>query len=192
MTKAARTLGSVLFAHHILFAKSTHARIVNTETLHTLWRKPMTTVLLVERDGGYWQPLLSFLEQKGLTVQTTICGQNAFELLTACPESFDLVIAGLDLPDVEPDDEHPIHHMFNLTKVRHWGGPILSKRLRLFGLNIPIIIWSRHGETECKLQAYGNGADDYVQKAHSFEELFSHIEAVLKRVQEETTPVAAE
>ena len=62
------------------------------------------------------------------------------------------------------------------------SGLDLIKRLRGAGNTIPIIVLTARDDVESIVQAMEAGADDYLKKPVYFEELFAHIEAVLRRV----------
>ena len=62
------------------------------------------------------------------------------------------------------------------------SGLELIKRLRQSGNTLPIIVLTARDDVETIVQAMEAGADDYLKKPVYFEELFAHIEAVLRRV----------
>ncbi|MEM8561376.1 MAG: response regulator transcription factor [Pseudomonadota bacterium] len=62
------------------------------------------------------------------------------------------------------------------------SGLELIKRLRKSGNQVPIIVLTARNDVETIVQAMEAGADDYLKKPVYFEELFAHIEAVLRRV----------
>ena len=62
------------------------------------------------------------------------------------------------------------------------SGLELIKRLRRSGNTLPIIVLTARDDVETIVQAMEAGADDYLKKPVYFEELFAHIEAVLRRV----------
>ena len=62
------------------------------------------------------------------------------------------------------------------------SGLELIKKLRKAGNQLPIIVLTARLDVETIVQAMEAGADDYLKKPVYFEELFAHIEAVLRRV----------
>ena len=58
----------------------------------------------------------------------------------------------------------------------------LIRTLRKEGSKVPIIVLTARNDVESIVQAMEAGADDYLKKPVYFEELFAHIEAVLRRV----------
>ncbi|MEM8661118.1 MAG: response regulator transcription factor, partial [Pseudomonadota bacterium] len=62
------------------------------------------------------------------------------------------------------------------------SGLELIKKLRKSGNQLPIIVLTARNDVETIVQAMEAGADDYLKKPVYFEELFAHVEAVLRRV----------
>ncbi|MDF2572903.1 MAG: walR, partial [Sporomusa sp.] len=59
-------------------------------------------------------------------------------------------------------------------------GITLLKRLRTFS-NVPVIILTARGNANDKVQGLNMGADDYLTKPFSLDELFARVKAVLRR-----------
>ncbi|MDF2570370.1 MAG: walR [Sporomusa sp.] len=59
-------------------------------------------------------------------------------------------------------------------------GLALLKRLRTFS-NVPVIILTARGNANDKVQGLNMGADDYLTKPFSLDELFARVKAVLRR-----------
>ena len=57
-----------------------------------------------------------------------------------------------------------------------------AQKIRRFS-DVPIIFLSVHGERAYKMEGFNAGADDYVTKPFSIEELVARIRAVLRRTQ---------
>ena len=62
------------------------------------------------------------------------------------------------------------------------SGLELIRRLRQRGNTLPIVVLTARDDVETIVQAMEAGADDYLKKPVYIEELFAHIEAVLRRV----------
>ncbi len=60
-------------------------------------------------------------------------------------------------------------------------GSVLTQELRAEGIKTPIIILTGRGETEYKIALLNSGADDYVVKPFSSDELIARINSVLRR-----------
>ena len=62
------------------------------------------------------------------------------------------------------------------------SGIDLIRQLRKAGNKVPIIVLTARNDVESIVQAMEAGADDYLKKPVYLEELFAHIDAVLRRV----------
>ena len=62
------------------------------------------------------------------------------------------------------------------------SGLELIRRIRAGGSKLPIIVLTARHDVESVVQAMEAGADDYLKKPVYIEELFAHIDAVLRRV----------
>jgi len=60
-------------------------------------------------------------------------------------------------------------------------GATITEAVRKEGVTTPIIILTARNETEHKVDPLNNGADDYIVKPFSFEELLARINSVLRR-----------
>jgi DNA-binding response OmpR family regulator/signal transduction histidine kinase len=122
-------------------------------------------VLIVEDDYQMLQFLHANLKKQGFGILTTPYGSKAIELIhTKRPH---LVLLDLRLPDVD--------------------GLFVCEQVRRFS-NIPIIIITAK-TTEChKVRGLAVGADDYLTKPFSNEELVARVRAVLRRAQTPCNP----
>ncbi len=73
-----------------------------------------------------------------------------------------------------------------------WRMPKLTglevcKRLRKIGYNKPIILLTALSDVKNKVEALNYGADDYITKPFSFEEVLARINAVLRRYEKTST-----
>jgi two-component system KDP operon response regulator KdpE len=103
--------------------------------------------------------LESSLEEKGYTVLAAESGEKALDVLKQNP--VDVAIVDLLLPGIDG---------IELTKsIRQWS-------------TLPIIILSAIGDDKKKVEALETGADDYVTKPFSIEEVVARIRSVLRRV----------
>ncbi len=98
------------------------------------------------------------LQARGYIVQTASSGEEAIDLFKV--GQFDLVLLDLILPGISGID--------------------LCRWLREQS-DIPIIVLSAHGDEELKVSALDAGADDYVTKPFSEEEMVARVRAVLRR-----------
>ncbi len=68
-------------------------------------------------------------------------------------------------------------------------GLSICRELRAAGKDTPILFMSVDGETDTKLKAFKNGADDYITKPFALEEMRARIEAVTRRTATVKDPV---
>lgn len=118
----------------------------------------MNRILIVEDEAR----IASFIE-KGLRARgfTTIWAQNGQEgVEIAINNPFELIILDLGLPGK--------------------NGLEVLEELRGQGLRLPVIILTARDDTIDKVAGLRGGADDYVTKPFSFEELLARIEARLR------------
>ncbi|MFA9372136.1 MAG: response regulator transcription factor [Labilibaculum antarcticum] len=116
-------------------------------------------ILLAEDDANLGLLLKEYLIAKGYN--TTLCedGDKAYDEFLKNP--YDLCIFDIMMP--------------------HRDGFTLSKDIRLINSEIPIIFLTAKSMKEDVLEGFKLGADDYMTKPFSMEELLVRIEAVLRR-----------
>ena len=115
-------------------------------------------VLVVQDEA----PVASFikrgLEAEGFAVRTACDGAEGLELSRSL--DFDLIVLDLDLPTVTGDE-------------------ILS-RLRATGSSVPVIVLTAQDAIPHRVDMLNAGADDFVTKPCSFDELLARIRARLR------------
>ncbi len=116
-------------------------------------------ILLAEDDANLGLLLKEYLVAKGY--DTTLCedGDKAYDEFLKNP--YDLCIFDIMMP--------------------HRDGFTLAKDIRLINSGIPIIFLTAKSMKEDVLEGFKLGADDYMTKPFSMEELLVRIEAVLRR-----------
>ncbi|MDH4192933.1 MAG: response regulator transcription factor [Nitrospirota bacterium] len=117
-----------------------------------------TRILAIDDERQIRRALQVNLEAKGYEVITAETGEEALQIIRHRPP--DLVLVDLLLPGMD--------------------GIELTRQLREI-YQIPIIILSAIGEEAKKIEALEMGADDYVIKPFSMEELVARIRSVLRR-----------
>ncbi len=118
-----------------------------------------TRVLLAEDDRNLGNILKSYLEAKGYSTKLCVNGQEAYELFSK--EQFDFCIVDVMMPIKD--------------------GFTLARDIRLHDKSIPILFLTAKSLEEDKLKGFQAGADDYLTKPFSMEELLLRIEAILRR-----------
>jgi two-component system, OmpR family, KDP operon response regulator KdpE len=127
----------------------------------------MTTILVVEDEPQLRQALSINLRARRYDVQAVPDGRSALHAAGIAP--VDLVILDLGLPDMDGVDV--------VRGLRGWN-------------TVPIIVLSARDAQTAKVAALDAGADDYVTKPFSMEELLARIRAALRRAMPATdTPV---
>lgn len=99
------------------------------------------------------------LIQEKYAVDVAYDGQNGFDL--ASTEEYDLILLDLLLPKMD--------------------GLTVCKQLRQAAIHTPILILTARGLVADKVMGLDSGADDYLTKPFSFEELLARVRALSRR-----------
>ena len=118
----------------------------------------MSSILIVEDESRIVAFLTKGLKAAGFTTYTTAAGQEAVEL--ALQTSFDLIILDVGLPDID-------------------GFEVLQQ-LRGQGVTAPVIMLTARSSVADRVAGLEGGADDYMPKPFSFEELLARIRVRLR------------
>jgi len=122
-------------------------------------------ILLVDDEPSIQKGLTPLLASRGYDVESATTGHAALRAFDQAPA--DLIVLDLGLPDLE-------------------GGEI-CRRVRVSS-QVPIIVLSARGSDSDKIAALDQGADDYVTKPFSPEELLARIRVALRRVFDPAEP----
>jgi two-component system OmpR family response regulator len=117
------------------------------------------SILLAEDDENLGQLLHTYLQSKGYAVDLARNGKRAFELFNT--KTFTFCIFDVMMPEMD--------------------GFTLAKEIRELDKRTPILFLTAKAMKEDKLQGFAIGADDYLTKPFSMEELLARIEAILRR-----------
>jgi DNA-binding response OmpR family regulator len=126
-------------------------------------------ILLAEDDENLGKLLTTFLKAKGFQVELAQNGKFAYELFNSPKHSFDLLILDVMMPEMD--------------------GFTLGEEIRLLDKNIPFLFLSAKAMKEDKLKGFSVGADDYITKPFSMEELLARVHVILKRLEAKDTNV---
>ncbi|MDB5241110.1 MAG: transcriptional regulator [Spirosoma sp.] len=121
----------------------------------------MTTILLVEDDPNLGQLVQEFLTMKGYATDRATDGNQGMQQFMA--GQYDLCIFDVMMPKKD--------------------GFTLAKEVRMAGRDVPIIFLTAKSMQEDAIQGFRAGADDYITKPFSMEELLLRIQAILRRYQ---------
>ncbi len=117
-------------------------------------------ILIVEDDRNLGQILLEYLEIKGL--DATLCKDGEEGLVTFDNGVFDICLLDIMMPKKD--------------------GFTLAREIRTKDKKIPIIFLTAKSMKEDAIEGLKIGADDYVTKPFSMEELLLRIQAVMRRI----------
>lgn len=118
-------------------------------------------ILIVEDEERLAKALKKGLELKGYAVDWLADSEKARSRILLYRSEYDLIILDLMLPGID--------------------GATITESVRQEGVTTPIIILTARNETEHKVDLLNKGADDYIVKPFSFEELLARINSVLRR-----------
>ncbi|MGQ9371100.1 response regulator transcription factor [Azospirillum sp. ST 5-10] len=116
-------------------------------------------VLVVEDDPELGAQLVRRLEREGHAVDLARDGEEGGFL--GATEPYDAIVLDLGLPKVD-----------GLTVLRAW---------RRDGVTVPVLILTARGDWHDKVEGIDAGADDYLAKPFSPEELLARIRALIRR-----------
>lgn len=118
-------------------------------------------IIIVEDEEKLANVLANGLKQKGYAVDVFYRGDKAMDHLAVNHIDYDLVLLDLMLPGLD--------------------GLQICKNLRDAGVTIPILILTARDEIDSKVDLLTTGADDYIVKPFSFNELVARIQAISRR-----------
>jgi DNA-binding response OmpR family regulator len=126
-------------------------------------------IAIVEDDALIAGMVRSRLQQEGLETLVFPDGESFLKSLRR--RLFDLLILDINLPGI--------------------SGCELLPNLRAAGHSFPVLMLTVHGEVEVKVQAFEQGADDYLTKPFDMLELLGRVKAMLRRSRETERPLPA-
>lgn len=118
-------------------------------------------LLLVEDEEKFAAVLAAGLKHKGHAVDIVNDGVKGYTRISLHRSDYDLVILDLMLPGM--------------------SGLDICRQMRAEGITLPILILTARSEEDQKVSLLQSGADDYLVKPFSFEELAARIQAILRR-----------
>lgn len=116
-------------------------------------------ILVVEDDAPIRNLISTTLKAHDYKYITAENGENA--VIQASMHNPDIILLDLGLPDTDGVEI--------IKKIRTWS-------------NVPIIVISARNEDSDKIEALDNGADDYLTKPFSVEELLARIRVTVRRL----------
>jgi two-component system OmpR family response regulator len=123
-------------------------------------------ILLAEDDSNLGLLLRNYLNVKNY--ETILCSDGRQALSVFSKEPVNLCILDIMMPEMD--------------------GLTLAREIRKMNPDIPIIFLTAKNQKEDVITGFISGADDYITKPFSMEELLYRIEAILRRISEPVTP----
>lgn len=121
-------------------------------------------ILVIEDEVKIARTIKRGLELKGFAVDIVHDGDNGFSY--AVDSDYDAIVLDRMLPGID--------------------GIALCQKVRAEGVHTPILMLTARGTIGDKVEGLNSGADDYLVKPFSFEELVARIKALLRRPQAQT------
>lgn len=116
-------------------------------------------ILLTEDDSNLGALLRTYLAAKNYDTTLAMTGKSALRIFQT--EVFDLCILDIMMPEMD--------------------GLTLARSIRNLNPDVPIIFLTAKNQKEDVIEGFKTGADDYITKPFSMEELLYRIEAILRR-----------
>lgn len=126
--------------------------------------KEKISILLAEDDRNLGNLLREYLEAKGYSTKLAINGKEAYDFFSK--NKFDLCLLDVMMPVKD--------------------GFTLAREIRSADNNVPIVFLTAKSMKEDTIEGFSVGADDYMTKPFSMEELLARITAILRRVKGQT------
>ncbi len=124
----------------------------------------MERILIIEDELPMRTALQDVLEAEGYRVLTAADGESG--LRRSIEEKPDLILLDIMMPKLD--------------------GYAVCAELRRLGNQVPILMLTAKGQIEDRVQGLDVGADDYLVKPFSTDELLARVRAMLRRVQRQT------
>jgi DNA-binding response OmpR family regulator len=124
-------------------------------------------ILIIDDEPALLVQLKKLLEKQRYIVETAQDGEKGLDLLFDTP--FDTIILDIMMPGMD--------------------GLTLLEQARSAGIDTPVLMLTAKGDTDDRVKGLDLGADDYLSKPFSSEELLARVRAMLRRAGSRSTPV---
>ena len=124
-------------------------------------------ILIVDDERSLLEQLQQILSRERYIVETAADGESALDKLFET--SFDLIILDIMMPKID--------------------GLTVLENARRAGINTPVLMLTARGNIEDRIKGLDLGADDYMPKPFSLDEVFARIRALLRRSGSQAEPV---
>lgn len=116
-------------------------------------------ILIIDDEVSLLEQLQQILNKERYIVETATDGEKALDRLF--DTSFDLIILDIMMPKID--------------------GLTVLENARKAGINTPVLMLTAKGDIEDRIKGLDLGADDYMPKPFSLDELLARIRALLRR-----------
>jgi DNA-binding response OmpR family regulator len=124
-------------------------------------------ILIVDDEYPLLDQLQRTLENQRYMIETAMDGEAALDKLFQAP--FDAIILDIMLPKMD--------------------GLTVLEQARKAGIDTPVLMLTAKGDTEDRVKGLDRGADDYLAKPFSLDELLARVRALLRRSGSQSTTV---
>jgi DNA-binding response OmpR family regulator len=124
-------------------------------------------ILIIDDETALLAQLKKLLEKQRYIVETAENGEKGLDLIFESP--FDTIILDIMMPGMD--------------------GLTLLEQARSAGIDTPVLMLTAKGDTDDRVRGLDLGADDYLSKPFSSEELLARVRAMLRRAGSRSTPV---
>lgn len=150
----------------MFYQSSAHAKVRDASLQKTaMTEQKHPRLLIVEDDPELSTGLLLYLESQGYEVTLVNDGEKGLQQAIALP-GFDLIVLDAKLPGRSGFD--------------------VLREARSRGVSTPVLMLTGLGGHDDKMRGFELGADDYLTKPFSTEELLARVQAILRRSHEES------
>lgn len=125
-------------------------------------------ILLIEDEHKLANAIKRALELQKYAVDVAYEGEDGLSLAIG-EEAYDLIISDIMLPGI--------------------NGIELCQKIRQESIHTPVLMLTAMGQIQDKVAGLDGGADDYMVKPFSFDELFARVRALIRRPKGERDPV---
>ncbi|MBA3035908.1 MAG: response regulator transcription factor [Desulfobacterium sp.] len=116
-------------------------------------------ILIIDDDCSLLKQLQQILESQRYAVETATDGEEAFDKLFEA--TFDLILLDIMMPKID--------------------GLTVLQEIRKAGIKTPVLMLTAKGDVEDKIKGLDLGADDYLPKPFSLDELMARVRALFRR-----------
>ena len=116
-------------------------------------------ILIVDDESSLLKQLQQIFENQRYTVETAADGEAALDKVF--DNTFDLIILDIMMPKID--------------------GLTVLKEMRKGGIETPVLMLTAKGDATDKVKGLDHGADDYLAKPFSSDELMARVRALLRR-----------